>query len=226
MNPCTRLETHRGHFFPFSNKSCHLISFKICKKPSMTLTESEIKGSESIPDLTSQTDLHSLTLSKLACKGDCEIKSGRDSLPVWLGREQKVLGFSQIFKPIKWQDLLEEGNNSRNAFRTGAKINFSKKKMGLGTLLSTVILKICAVQINTLFASLQSLTFLGKKSSSRVLFMLVKMQINWLCKNRVTRHLVHLITEFFGQLMSFSSFCFLFALSMSCVCNISLTTST
>ena len=94
----------------------------------MFTTESEINGSGSIPELTSQTDLHSLTISKLACKVDCEIKSGRDPLPFWLGREQKVLGFSQIFKPIKRQDLLEEGNNGRNAFRTGAKIHFSEKK--------------------------------------------------------------------------------------------------
>ena len=73
--------------------------------------------------------------------------------------------------------MLEEGNNGRNAFRTGAKIHFSEKKkkttnkLGLGALLSTV-------QINTLLASLQSLIFLGKESSSRVLSMLVKMQIN------------------------------------------------
>ena len=54
-----------------------------------------------------------------------------------------------------------------------------EKKLGLGALLSTVFLKmsyhlICSVQINTLLASLQSLIFLGKQSSSRVLFMLVK----------------------------------------------------
>ena len=94
-----------------------------------------------------------------------------------------MLGFSQIFKAIKWQDLLEEGNNGRNAFRTGAKIHLSEKKLRLGALLSTVILKmtyhlICSVQINTLLASLQSLIFLGKESSSCVLSMLVKMQIN------------------------------------------------
>jgi len=31
-----------------------------------------------------------------------------------------MLGFSQVFKPIKWQDLLEEGKNGckNNAFRT------------------------------------------------------------------------------------------------------------
>ena len=31
-----------------------------------------------------------------------------------------MLGFSQVLKPIKWQDLLQEG--------TGAKIHFSEKK--------------------------------------------------------------------------------------------------
>ena len=39
-----------------------------------------------------------------------------------------MLGFSKLSKPIKWQDLLEKGKNGRNAFRTGAKIHFSKKK--------------------------------------------------------------------------------------------------
>ena len=40
-----------------------------------------------------------------------------------------MLGFSQVLKPIKWQDLLEEGKNGRhgNAFQTGAKIYFSGK---------------------------------------------------------------------------------------------------
>ena len=48
-----------------------------------------------------------------------------------------MLGFLQLSKPIKWQDLLEKGKNGRNAFRTGAKIHFSKKKiMVMGTLMS------------------------------------------------------------------------------------------
>lgn len=38
-----------------------------------------------------------------------------------------MLGFSQVFKPLKRQDLLEEGKNGRNAFRTGAKIHFSEE---------------------------------------------------------------------------------------------------
>ena len=38
-----------------------------------------------------------------------------------------MLGFSQVLKPTKWQDLLEEGKNGCIAFRTGAKIHFSEK---------------------------------------------------------------------------------------------------
>ena len=46
-----------------------------------------------------------------------------------------MLGFSHVLKPIKWQDLLEEGKNGRNAFSTGAKIHFSEKHiLGLGAL--------------------------------------------------------------------------------------------
>ena len=44
-----------------------------------------------------------------------------------------MLGFSQVLKPIEWQDLLEEGKNVRNAFPAGAKIRFSEKSiLGLG----------------------------------------------------------------------------------------------
>ena len=57
---------------------------------------------------------------------DCDVKSGIDPLPFWLGREQKMLGFLQVLKPIKRQDLLEKGKNGRNAFQTGANIHFSK----------------------------------------------------------------------------------------------------
>ena len=39
-----------------------------------------------------------------------------------------MLGFLQVLKPIKWQDLLEEGKSGCNAFQTGAKIYFSRKK--------------------------------------------------------------------------------------------------
>ena len=47
----------------------------------------------------------------------------------------KILGFSQILNPVKWHDLLQEGKNGRNAFRTGAKIHFSEKNiLGLGAL--------------------------------------------------------------------------------------------
>ena len=63
----------------------------------------------------------------MQCKSVCDVKSGIAPLPFWLGREQKMLGFSQVFKPLKRQDMLEEGKNGRNAFRTGAKIHFSEK---------------------------------------------------------------------------------------------------
>ena len=70
----------------------------------------------------------------MQCKSVCDVKAGIDPLPFWLGREQKMLGFSQLSKPIKWQDLLEKGKNGRNAFWTG-KIYFSEKNiLGLGAL--------------------------------------------------------------------------------------------
>ena len=76
-----------------------------------------------------------LTLCKNACKVDCDVKSGIDPLPFWLGREQKMLGFSQLSKPIKWLDFLEKWKDGRNAFQIGAKIHFSEKViLGLGAL--------------------------------------------------------------------------------------------
>ena len=46
-----------------------------------------------------------------------------------------MLGFLQVLKAIKWQDLLEEGKHGRNAFQTGAKIHFSEKNiLGSGAL--------------------------------------------------------------------------------------------
>ena len=40
-----------------------------------------------------------------------------------------MLGFSQVLKPIKWQDLLEEGKNGCNALWTGAKTHFGHKNI-------------------------------------------------------------------------------------------------
>ena len=46
-----------------------------------------------------------------------------------------MLGFSQVLKAIKRQDLLEEEKHGRNVFRIGAKIHFSEKYiLGLGAL--------------------------------------------------------------------------------------------
>ena len=64
----------------------------------------------------------------MPCTPACDVKSGSDPLPFWLGCEKKMFGFSQLSKSIKWQDLLEKGKDGRNAFRTGAKIHFSEKK--------------------------------------------------------------------------------------------------
>ena len=47
--------------------------------------------------MTSQTDLHRITLSKQASKVDCDLESGIDPL----SREQKMIGFSRGLKPIK-----------------------------------------------------------------------------------------------------------------------------
>ena len=41
-------------------------------------------------------------------KSVCDVKSVTDPLPFRFSCEQKILGFSQVFKPIRWQDLLEE----------------------------------------------------------------------------------------------------------------------
>ena len=57
-----------------------------------------------------------------ARKVDCDVKSGLEP--------------QQVLKPIKWQNLLEEGKSGSNAFSTGAKIYvYSEKKIwGFGAL--------------------------------------------------------------------------------------------
>ena len=103
---------------------CKISSFFFFLRPSQ-------KRSRSITDLTSQIDL----FVSMHCKIDCDVKSGVEPLPFWIRREQKMHGFSKVFKPIKWQDLLEEGKNGHDAFRTGAKLHFSEKNiLGLGAL--------------------------------------------------------------------------------------------
>ena len=63
--------------------------------------------------------------SLLACLADLIMQC-----PAWDLERPK-----QVWKPIKWQDLLEGGKNGCSAFRTGAKIHFSKKNiLGLGAL--------------------------------------------------------------------------------------------
>ena len=63
----------------------------------------------------------------MQCKSVCDVKSVIDPLPSDSVVNKKMLGFSQVLKLIKWQDLLEEGKNGRNAFPTGAKIHFTEK---------------------------------------------------------------------------------------------------
>ena len=41
----------------------------------------------------------------MQCKSVCDVKSVMDPLPFWLSREQTMLGFSQVLKHLKWQDL-------------------------------------------------------------------------------------------------------------------------
>ena len=49
-----------------------------------------------------------------------------------------------VLKHIKWQDLLEEGINGRNAFRTGARIHFCEKNVsGLEALQNSAVTLPC-----------------------------------------------------------------------------------
>ena len=71
----------------------------------------------------------------MRCKSACDVKSGIAHFPSDSVVKKKVLGFSQVLKSIKWQDLLEEGRNGHNAFRTSAMIHFIKRSvLGLGPL--------------------------------------------------------------------------------------------
>ena len=66
-----------------------------------------------------------------------------------------MLGFSQLSKPIKWQDLLEKWKTGHNAFPTGAKIHFSEKNiLGLGEKLSNQISNINEIKYEETYIAL------------------------------------------------------------------------
>ena len=112
-------------FFPSSNKSCHFIGFKTCAKPSIFCSRPSQEESGSIPDLTSQSTLHArLQRVLMRCNSVCDVKSVTDRLPFWLGREQKGAWLANFAA-----HGMEEGKNSRNAFRTSPKIYFSEKNI-------------------------------------------------------------------------------------------------
>jgi len=72
-----------------------------------------------------------LTLCKRACKVDCGIKSGKDPLPFWLCLGRNMPAFSQVLKPIKWQDLLEEGKMATMHFEQVQRFNLGIKYFGV-----------------------------------------------------------------------------------------------
>lgn len=76
-------------------------------------------------------------------KSVCDITSVIQVVPLphSLGREQNMLGFSQVLKPIKWQDLLEVKNGC-NEFQRG-----KKNILGQG------VLELCYCLYNLLFYS-------------------------------------------------------------------------
>ena len=122
-------------FFPFSNKSFFCIGFESCEIQASCVHDRVRRGVGLF--LIWRHNLLCMHFYKelMQCKSVCDVNSGIDPLPFWLGREQKMLGFLQLSKPIKWQDLLEKLKNGRNAFRTGAKVHFSEKNiLGLGAL--------------------------------------------------------------------------------------------
>ena len=115
-------------FLPSANKSCHFIGFKTCGKQA-SFVHDRIRRRLGLFLIWHHKLIYiALTLCKLqACKVYCDINSGIDPLPFWLSREQKMLDFSRVLKPIKWQDLLEEEKNGCIAFGRGAKIHCSEK---------------------------------------------------------------------------------------------------
>ena len=73
---------------------------------------------------------------------DCDVKSGIDPLPFWLGRKRKILGFSQVLKPIKWQDLWEIEKMAAMRFEPVQKISAKKYFGGKGHFDASCFLKI------------------------------------------------------------------------------------
>ena len=55
------------------------------------------------------------------------VKSGVDPLPFCLTLEQKMLGFSQVLKPIKWLDLLGKEKMTTMRFEQVQRFILAKK---------------------------------------------------------------------------------------------------
>ena len=77
----------------------------------------------------------------MPCKSVCirDVKLGIDPIHVWLGREQKMLGISQVLKPIKRQDLSEEGKNGYNGCRISWVRGTLKKQMKTSDLAKAIL---------------------------------------------------------------------------------------
>ena len=110
--------------FPSSNKSCHFIGLETCKKKQTSFVHDWVRKGVGLFLIWYHNLCMHVYKVLMWCKSVCDVKSGIDLLPFWFGCEQKIRGFSQVLKPIKWQDLLEEGKNGPSAFPTGAKIHF------------------------------------------------------------------------------------------------------
>ena len=50
----------------------------------------------------------------MQCKSVCDVKTGIDQHPSVVNK--RCLGFSQLSKPLKWQDLLEKGKKAAKRF--------------------------------------------------------------------------------------------------------------
>ena len=68
-----------------------------------------------------------LTICKHACKVDCDVKSATGPTPLLTQSRTKDAWFFASFEAYKMAGVVRRRKNGGNAFRTGAKIHFSKK---------------------------------------------------------------------------------------------------
>ena len=105
MNLCTCLKCSATVFFLLPTNPPTLYASKLAKTQA-SFVHNRVRSGVPLLLLWRHNLLYMHVYKELMQrKSVCDVKSVTDPLPFRFSCEQKILGFSQVFKPIRWQDL-------------------------------------------------------------------------------------------------------------------------